>query len=67
MTTLAAARTMSPVCSAEPQTAALVFARALREHVADGFVTGQLETGLSRCLEHFAGLAGPAVAAHAFA
>jgi hypothetical protein len=37
--------------------------------VADGLATGQLETVLSgaRCLEHLAGLAGPHVAAQAFA
>ncbi len=57
------------VSPADLQAAALVFARALREHVADGLATGQLETVLSgaRCLEHLAGLAGPSVAAQAFA
>lgn len=56
------------VTSAERQAAAVVFARALREHLADGLATGSLETVLSgaRCLEHLAGLAGPAVAASAF-
>lgn len=54
---------------AELHAAALVFARALREHLADGLATGQLETVLSgaRCLERLARLAGPAVAAQAFA
>ncbi len=56
------------VTPAELQAAALVFARALREHLAGGLARGQLETVLSgaRCLEHLAGLAGPAVAAEAF-
>jgi hypothetical protein len=54
---------------AELQAAALVFARALHEHLADGLAQGQVETILSgaRCLEHLAGLAGPIVAAQAFA
>jgi hypothetical protein len=53
----------------ELQAAALVFARALREHVAEGLAAGSLETVLSgaRCLEHLASLAGPTVAAQAFA
>jgi hypothetical protein len=56
------------VSPAELQAAALTFARALREHLADGLARGQLETVLSgaRCLEHLAGLAGPAGAAQAF-
>jgi len=62
------ARMDAHVTPAELQTAALTFARALREHLADGLARGQLETVLSgaRCLEHLAGLAGPAVAAQAF-
>lgn len=71
MTTLArrAANPPARVSPAELQAAALVFARALREHLADGLATGALETVLSgaRCLEHLAGLAGPPVAAQAFA
>jgi hypothetical protein len=53
----------------ELQAAVLVFARALREHLADGLAQGQLETVLSgtRCLEHLTALAGPAAAAQAFA
>ena len=61
---------LSPLVSPEDlQDAALVFARALLEHLTDGLATGQLETVLSgaRCLEHLARLAGPAVAAQAFA
>ena len=71
MTALARHPDMSPprVSPAELQAAALVFARALHDHLADGLVTGQLETVLSgaRCLEHLTGLAGPTVAAQAFA
>lgn len=57
------------VSPAELQAAALTFARALREHLADGLARGQLETVLSgaRCLEHLAGLAGPTAAADAWA
>jgi hypothetical protein len=53
---------------AELQAAALTFARALREHLADGLARGELQTVLSgaQCLEHLAGLAGPGVAAQAF-
>jgi hypothetical protein len=60
---------LPPVSPAELQAAALTFARALREHIAEGFAQGQLETVLSgaRCLEHLAGLAGPTVAAAAWA
>jgi hypothetical protein len=56
------------VSPGELQAAALTFARALREHLADGLARGQLETVLSgaRCLEHLAGLAGPIAAATAF-
>jgi hypothetical protein len=62
------ARVDAHVTSADLQAAALVFARALREHVAEGLARGQLETVISgaRCLEHLAGLAGSAVAAQAF-
>jgi hypothetical protein len=50
------------------QAAALTFARALREHLAEGLARGQLETVISgvRCLEHLVGLVGPTAAAHAF-
>jgi hypothetical protein len=58
----------APVSPGELQAAALTFARALREHIAEGFARGQIETVLSgaRCLEHLAGLAGPTVAAAAW-
>jgi len=67
--TLARCADPGPVTPKELQDAVLVFARALREHVADGLAQGQLETVLSgaRCLEHLAGLAGPLIAAQAFA
>ena len=56
------------VTPTELQAAALVYARALREHLADALAQGRLDGVLSgaRCLEHLAGLAGPAVAAQAF-
>jgi hypothetical protein len=49
------------VTPAELQSAALVFAQALREHVAEGLARGQLETVLSgaACLEHLRALPGP--------
>ena len=52
----------------ELQAAALTFAQALREHVADALAQGRLENLLSgaRCLEHLVSLAGPTVAAQAF-
>lgn len=57
------------VTPAEFQAAALVLARALREHVAEGLARGQLENVLSgaRCLQDLVGLAGPTAAAAAFA
>lgn len=60
--------TDSRVSPEDLQAAALVFARALREHLADGLAAGSLETVLSgvRCLDHLAGLTGSAVAAQAF-
>lgn len=68
MTTTTPAVLDARVTPAELHAAALTFARALREHVAEGLTRGQLETVLSgaRCLEHLVGLAGPTAATTAF-